>query len=27
MVPILEKIEDKQYANIADVTQSAGLIQ
>ena len=27
MVPILEKIEDKQYANIADVTLSAGLVQ
>ena len=27
MVPILEKIEDKNYANVADVTQTAGLVQ
>jgi hypothetical protein len=27
MVPILEKIEDKQYANAADVTKAAGLVQ
>ena len=27
IVPILEKIEDKQYANVADVTQAAGLVQ
>jgi Protein of unknown function (DUF2795) len=27
MIPILEKIEDKQYANAADVTQAAGLVQ
>jgi uncharacterized protein DUF2795 len=27
MVPILEKIEDKNYANVADVTQAAGLVQ
>jgi hypothetical protein len=27
MVPILEKIEDKQYANVVDVTQAAGLVQ
>src|SRR5829696_4455372 len=25
MVPILEKIQDKQYANVADVTKAAGL--
>src|SRR5215210_430071 len=27
MVPVLEKIEDKQYANVADVTKAAGLVQ
>ena len=27
MVPILEKIQDKQYANVADVTKAAGLVQ
>ena len=27
MVPVLEKIEDRQYANAADVTKAAGLIQ
>ncbi len=27
MIPILEKIEDKQYSNAADVTQAAGLVQ
>jgi hypothetical protein len=27
MVPVLEKIEDKQYVNIADVTKAAGLVQ
>jgi hypothetical protein len=27
MVPILEKIEDKHYANAADVTKAAGLVQ
>jgi hypothetical protein len=27
MVPILEKIQDKQYANAADVTKAAGLVQ
>ena len=27
MVPILEKVVDKQYANAADVTKAAGLVQ
>ena len=27
MVSILEKVEDKQYANAADVTKAAGLVQ
>ena len=27
MVPVLEKVEDKQYANVADVTKAAGLVQ
>jgi hypothetical protein len=27
MVPILEKIQDKQYVNAADVTKAAGLVQ
>jgi Protein of unknown function (DUF2795) len=27
VVPILEKIEDKQYANVAEITQAAGLVQ
>jgi hypothetical protein len=27
MIPVLEKIEDKQYSNAADVTQAAGLVQ
>ena len=27
MVPVLEKIEDKQYSNAADVTQAAGIVQ
>jgi hypothetical protein len=27
MVPILEKIQDKQYANVVDVTKAAGLVQ
>jgi Protein of unknown function (DUF2795) len=27
MVPILDKIEDRQYANAADVTRAAGLVQ
>jgi len=27
MIPILEKIEGKQYANANDVTQAAGLVQ
>jgi hypothetical protein len=27
MVPVLERIEDKQYANVADVTKAAGLVQ
>ena len=27
MIPVLEKIEDRQYSNAADVTQAAGLVQ
>jgi hypothetical protein len=27
VIPVLEKIKDKQYSNAADVTQAAGLIQ
>jgi hypothetical protein len=27
MLPVLEKVEDKQYANVADVTKAAGLVQ
>jgi hypothetical protein len=27
MIPVLEKIEDRQYPNAADVTQAAGLVQ
>jgi hypothetical protein len=27
MIPVLEKIADKQYSNAADVTQAAGLVQ
>jgi hypothetical protein len=27
MIPVLEKIENRQYANAADVTQAAGLVQ
>jgi hypothetical protein len=27
MIPILEKIEDRQYTTAADVTQAAGLVQ
>src|SRR5215208_7212725 len=27
MIPVLEKIEDKQYSNTSDVTQAAGLVQ
>jgi hypothetical protein len=27
MIPVLEKIEDKQYSNAADVTQTIGLVQ
>jgi hypothetical protein len=27
MIPVLEKIEDRQYATAADVTQAAGLVQ
>ena len=27
IIPVLEKIEDKQYSNAADVTQAAGLVQ
>jgi uncharacterized protein DUF2795 len=27
VVPILEKIGDKQYANVAEITQAAGLVQ
>jgi hypothetical protein len=27
MIPILEKIEDKQYANANDITQAAGLVR
>jgi hypothetical protein len=26
MIPVLEKIEDRQYSNAADVTQAAGLV-
>jgi Protein of unknown function (DUF2795) len=27
VVPTLEKIQDKQYSNVAEVTQAAGLVQ
>jgi hypothetical protein len=27
MIPVLEKLEDRQYSNAADVTQAAGLVQ
>ena len=27
MIPVLEKMEDRQYSNAADVTQAAGLVQ
>jgi hypothetical protein len=27
MIPVLEKIENRQYANASDVTQAAGLVQ
>jgi hypothetical protein len=27
MIPVLEKIDDRQYSNAADVTQAAGLVQ
>jgi hypothetical protein len=27
MMPVLEKIEDKQNSNASDVTQAAGLVQ
>jgi hypothetical protein len=27
MIPVLEKIENRQYANAADVTKAAGLVQ
>src|SRR5919109_4772639 len=27
MIPVLEKVEDKQYSNASDVTQAAGLVQ
>jgi hypothetical protein len=27
MIPVLEKIEDRQYSNAADVTQATGLVQ
>jgi hypothetical protein len=27
MIPVLEKIEDKQYTTTAEVTQAAGLVQ
>jgi len=27
MIPVLEKIEDRQYSNAADVTQAAGLVR
>ena len=27
VVPILEKIRDKQYSNVAEITQAAGLVQ
>jgi biopolymer transport protein ExbD len=27
VVPILEKIQDKQYSNVAEITQAAGLVQ
>ena len=27
MIPVLEKIEDRQYTTAADVTQATGLVQ
>ena len=27
IVPVLKKLEDKQYANVADVTKAAGLVE
>ncbi|MDQ3838297.1 MAG: DUF2795 domain-containing protein [Thermoproteota archaeon] len=27
MIPVLEKIDERQYSNAADVTQAAGLVQ
>jgi hypothetical protein len=27
VIPVIEKIENRQYSNVADITQAAGLVQ